>query len=618
MHNLKKTPTPTLFNADLVVGSTLIEGTLNTTNEDGSLSPEIGAYIYIYVNNILINEDSRTILSGEGRAGVTTVVEDLKDAPNLPSGYWSFSCKALSYGSHITVRAQAPDKALSDFSITYVVGGSPTPTNIVSLKSDGLFGPLVEGDTTIEGEFSGLKNYAYNAIGEYFYPYNKNLDLYPYIDGIKQKRLPYNKIIGQNFITDSLFATTDFDIDILVQGEPVNINMKSFSHVIFEEFITGITGNEIVYHPPTDTPFLMFVYAGGFRLAKNTPSVSYDYYLSHSITGEPLIILNSGFNPSPSEVFCIQYVGIAEDNSVNYDSLVFQGTTDEVYSIPYSEDYQVYKNGLRMLEGSFYDFTVTSDSLSNTTTITFNRQDGNNIILATDTIIIDFKVYDTFDPFYGLKALSYSDVTPSIVDTISNSISKRSFYLDINRGSFPIPTYISIYKNGVKQRLSVSGSSSDGDYTLQTTGDGYRATFFSSDEEPFSYTYIILDGIRIYTITNNFTVDLVYSDVIKEASLSYLNTLPAMVDNKITASLKTDEITGLLYIVFESPYTLEFPENSQKYPVFFGREPSLVPGKNETGHFKYFIDFKRNRWRYTFDFPLKKRMHITASTFPRS
>lgn len=616
-HNYK-TPTPTVFNAGLVVNSTLIEGTLTSTDEDGNITPEVGAYIYIYVNNILINEDNRIIIEGEERAGVSTIVQDTSESPDLPLGYWSFTCKALAYGSYVTVRAQSPSKLMSDFSITYRVGGCPIPVDIVSLKSDGLFGPPVAGDTTIEGEFSGLKNYLYNATEEYFYPYLKNIDIYTYIDGIKQKALPYNQIIGRNFISDFTFIDNNFDIDLLVQGEPVNITMDNFSQTIFEEAITGVEVDMIPYHPPTDSAFLMNVYCNGLRLAQNTNTLAYDYYLSHSPSGDPVVVLNQGFAPLTTDLFYLQYIGLAEVDTSNYASLIFQGTTDEDYIIPYTSNYQVYKNGLRMLEGVTYDFTAVSDQLAGTTTIIFNRQDGNNIILVTDTIIIDYRLGETVDPFYGLRTQSPNYVTPSIVDAYVNGVAKKYFYLDINKGSFDHPTYLAIYKNGIKQRPSSNSTSTDGDYTLEKTSTGYRASFFVTDIEPFVYTFSLVEGVRVYTVSDNFVVDFVYSDAAVESSLDRLNTLPAMIDNKITASYLIDPINDMPYLIFESPYTLEFPPDSTKYQTFFGKYPSLNPGKTPEGHFKCFIDFRRNRWRYTFDRPLKKRMHITASAFPRS
>ena len=305
MHSPEKTPTPVIYNEHLVVGSTLIDGTLNVINEDGSLTPETGAYIYIYLNNILINEDNRVIASGEERAGVVTVVGEPSDA--YPVGYWSFNCKSLAYGSYITVKAQSPNKATSDYSLTYRVGGGPTPINIVSLKNTGLFGPPVEGDTIIEGEFSGLKRTIVESnrglltrpVDEYFFPYSRNFDLYPYINGIKQPALSYNQIISRNFISDFTFFGTHFDVDLLVQGELVNIKLENFSQTVYEETITGVTESSFVIHPPTTDWDLMYVYCGGLRLAQNTASISYDYSFSYSPLGEAVIILNQGFNPQP-------------------------------------------------------------------------------------------------------------------------------------------------------------------------------------------------------------------------------------------------------------------------------------------------------------------------------
>jgi hypothetical protein len=103
MHGQDKTPTPVLYSEHLIAGSTIIDGFLVTTNEDGSITPEIGAYIYIYVNNILINEDNRTITSGEGRAGVVTVVQEPQSNTNPRFGLILLGIGVLIVGRWLMV-----------------------------------------------------------------------------------------------------------------------------------------------------------------------------------------------------------------------------------------------------------------------------------------------------------------------------------------------------------------------------------------------------------------------------------------------------------------------------------------------------------------------------------
>jgi hypothetical protein len=218
-------------------------------------------------------------------------------------------------------------------------------------------------------------------------------------------------------------------------------------------------------------------------------------------------------------------------------------------------------------------------------------------------------------PFYGVKNQDQVYITPEIEDRYNGVTTERYFYLNIEKGSLPDPTYLAVYKDGVKQRLATD---TDGDFVIQEVTDGYyRLSFLTHGEDPFKYTFSVVDGNWTFTVTDNFVVDFVYSDAAKEASVNMLNNLQAMIDNKIVASINTDPVTLESYLVLESPYTLEFPANSEKYQQFFGKYPYLYPGKDSQGHFKYFIDFKRNKWRYCFEQPLKRLMHITASTFPR-
>ena len=113
-------------------------------------------------------------------------------------------------------------------------------------------------------------------------------------------------------------------------------------------------------------------------------------------------------------------------------------------------------------------------------------------------------------------------------------------------------------------------------------------------------------------MTNNIVVELFYSSVANSKVITALNALPQFILNKLHATVVDN------YLVISSPYTLEFAEGDTSYYNTFGQNPSFIPGKDEDGNFKYFVDFRNNRWRYTFDKPLKRLQAITAATFIRN
>jgi hypothetical protein len=616
---MNKTPTPILYNEHLVVNGILIDGAMIQTNDDGSVTPEVGAYVYIYVNNIIINEDLRAYSATEGRAGVVTVTDS--------NGYWSYQSKPLPYGSIVVVKAQSPGKIMSDFSVPCRVGGTPTPKNIVSMKSDGTYGPPRKGDTLIEGEFEGLKDRT--ASNAYVYPYTSNLDLYPYIDGVKQDALLYNQIIGRNFLEDFLFFGSSFCLNLLVQGNAVDVCIDSAAQFIYEETFTGLTTNYFTIHPPTDNAYLLRVYCGGLRLAQNNSTNLYDFYVSSLATGETTINLSPEFVVETTDIFCVQYITVDPAYITSYVSLVYQNTLDEAFTIPYTTNYQVYKNGLRMLEGVSNDYVVTTVGGNSNTVITFNRVSGNSIIRTTDTIIIDYKLADTSSIFYGTKEQTGAYINPVIEESFVTpkpgsgvlSFPILNFYLYLEKGFLAAPTFFVIYKDGIRQQIKKNGI---GDYTVEAVAGGYfRAVFdfkrlLNNDEPAFSYTTSLdINNNTVYTATNNFVVEFVYSLSSKTALMAALNSLPAMVDNKITAKIENYPDSSYTYLVLESPYTLDFVSTDIGSTNYFSKYPSLSPGKDEQGRFKYFIDFRQNKWRYTFKTPLKKLRHITAATFPR-
>lgn len=599
------TPTPIIYVEDIRLNDLSINGAVFSVASDGSYIPEVGAFVYIYVNDLLSNEvvNFSSLLNRGTRSGyVTTTNTD---------GTWICPISSIRAGMRLTATAQAVGKLMSLPSVPYRVGSLPVPTGIHTVDRYGDRVDTKHGEYVIEGFFEGLHNRKYVRDGsapeddslvldKYAFPYTSNFNLCPYIDGIKQKCAPDNEVWSRNFLDQSIDINWEDCFTILVQGIPVNICLDGITNRIYNEVFsyedldrsgTTVTSS-LTIHPPTE-PCMIFVYKNGRRMIEGIDK-DYLLWISGSFYS---VIFNAGTGLEAGDVYTVDYLVISSDERAYYNSVVVSNTVASTFSVNKGIGLQVFRDGLHLRE--FDDYTIQTNSGSKLVTLVEPLE-------MDDTLELDY-----FNP-PGSSAPHRIETTRNFEANVEvnsdGTIALRSTIRVYLSGLTPLPQMVMIYKDGV--RLSFGTRY---DYTKVVESNTTYVEYELSPLNPWSFTQAVdADGFSVYTVTDNIVVELLYSGVAASKVIGALNSLPQFILYKLHASVVDN------YLVVSSPYTLEFIDGDTSYYSVFGQNPSFVPGKDEDGNFKFFVDFRNNRWRYTFDKPLKRLQAVTAATFIRS
>lgn len=599
------TPTPIIYVEDIRLNDLSINGAVFSISEDGTYVPEVGAFVYVYINDLLSNEAANhsSLLSRGSRSGYVTITDS--------DGKWVCPVSSIRSGLRITAVAHAVGKSMSLPSTPYRVGSLPVPTELHVVDRYGDRVAAKHGQRTVEGFFEGLQNRKYvrppGFVGDdtlvpdkYLFPYTYNFDLCPYIDGIKQPRIPDNEIWSRNFIDQSVDINWEDCFTVLVQGSPVEICLDGITNAIYSEVFTyydlevngNVVSNSLTIHPP-DEPAIITVYKNGRRLIEGI-NRDYIFWVSPSSIS---VIFNAGTELEITDTYTVDYLAIPDMERPYYNSVVVSDSTLASFSVNKGTGLQVYRDGIRLKE--IQDYTVDATS-------------GDKIV----TLVEPLTTEDVLELDYFTSDIS---ITPHRVDTTTNfvpevetditgQVAVRSTIKVYLTGLDPLPQMVIIYKDGL--RLSFGA---DFDYTKVSETNPAYVEYELSPEKSWDFEAILEpSGNTRYQVTNNIVVELFYSSVANSKVITALNNLPQFILNKLRATVVDN------YLVISSPYTLEFAEGDTSYYGTFGQNPSIIPGKDEDGNFKYFVDFKNNRWRYTFAKPLKRLQAITAATFIRS
>lgn len=599
------TPTPVIYTEDIRLNDLSINGVVSSVSEDGVYTPEVGAFVYVYLNDLLSNEASNnsSLLTRGSRSGYVTTTDS--------EGKWVCPVSSIRSGLRITAVAHSVGKSMSLPSTPYRVGSLPVPTELHVVDRYGDRVNAKHGQYTIEGFFEGLQNRKYERptgfIGDdvtvpdnYIFPYTSNFDLCPYIDGIKQPCAPDNEIWSRNFLDQSVDINWEDCFTILVQGSPVTVCLDGITNSIYSEVFTyydldsnGLSvSNSLTIHPPVETSVIM-VYKNGRRLIEGTTR---DYVLWVT-SPTAAVIFNAGTELETTDTYTVDYLVLPESERPYRNAVVVSDSTMSSFGVNKGTGLQVYRDGIRLKE--LLDYTVVNNSGDKTVTLSepLELEDVLELDYFTSDMSITPNRIDTTTNF-----------VPSVETDITGQVAVRSTIRIYLTGLNPLPKMAIIYKDGL--RLSFG---TNFDYTKAVEANTSYVEYELSPDNPWEFESIIEpSGNTRYQVTNNIVVELVYSSVASSKVISALNALPQFVLNKLSASVIDN------YLVISSPYTLEFADGDTSYYNTFGQNPSFIPGKDEDGNFKYFVDFRNNRWRYTFNKPLKRLQSITAATFIRN
>lgn len=598
------TPTPIIYVEDIRLSDLSINGAVFSISEDGVYTPEVGAFVYVYVNDLLSNEaaNNSSLLTRGSRSGYVTTTDS--------EGKWICPVSSIRSGLRLTAVAHAVGKSMSLPSTPYRVGSLPVPTELHVVDRYGDRVNAKHGQYSVEGFFEGLQNRKYERpvgfVGDdtlvpekYLFPYTYNFNLCPYIDGVKQPCAPDNEIWSRNFLDQSVDINWEDCFTVLVQGSPVEICLDGITNAVYSEVFTyydldtsgGVVSNSLTIHPP-DEPALIHVYKNGRRIIEGA-NRDYVLWVSPSSTS---VIFNAGTELENTDTYTVDYLVIPTNERPSYNSVVVSDSTLSSFGVNKGTGLQVYRDGMRLKD--MLDYTVVETSGDKIVTLS-------EPLSAEDVLELDYFTSDISITDHRIDTTL--NFVPSVETDVTGQIAVRSSIRVYLTGLNPLPQMVIIYKDGL--RLSFG---SDFDYTKVSESNPAYVEYELSPNNPWEFESIIEpSGSVRYQVTNNIVVELFYSSVASSKVIAALNALPQFVLNKLHASVVDN------YLVVSSPYTLEFAEGDTSYYNTFGQNPSLIPGKDDDGNFKFFIDFRNNRWRYTFSKPLKRLQSITAATFLR-
>lgn len=482
-----KTPTPTINIESTFSSFPYLSGWVGTTDSSGVKTPEVGAYIYIYIDGFLINEP-------EYKQDTNSYINPLVILSDS-NGNWSTldntGTKSRVYvkpGAVLTVKAKSNGKEVSDLSIPYVICGAPTP---VRLGVPGSF-----------GEYRAPENDDYILYGGISYWEPNNLlkcgnKIIIYSDGYVIGEVTSNKIIGK----DAIFPiTTNLDgyylklrvNNKLVQVPLANIYDLASSTILLNEFPDGIR---------TQFTFDVLDINATYRVYNNIRLYQdVDYFVfPNSDTNTVTIIFSRAPEASDYIFIHVSYSDAVLFNKQLTGTIDGNNTTFILPSIPNINSFQLYHNGIHLKKD--IDFTLTSDTVE----------------LVVPPVLNDNLIAD------------YQDINEEETVLYNPTVTK------LNTTQYSVPLLsssgeIRVFKNGIFQK-QITDSVPDGTYYLI--------------KEP---NRIVLDFLPI-AITDDDLITVYYEyfklnlDIITE----YLNQTTEFKENCLHAS-KYSDVTSVATI----------------------------------------------------------------------
>lgn len=532
--------------------------TTELTLPPGTRIPEPEAYVYLYVSGLLINPP---VLNPDGSYGYGAVLSNI-------AGYWSTSnflfdlITPLQVGQVLTVRAKSRGKNLSDRSVSYRIGGTPTPIDLGVKDAFGRSRPPNEGESSIAGKISYWQVEHTGPTREGLAPgdpiFDCRTDIFVYLDGVNVGKVERNTINGVNAEIPVHTSLEDEIFQLMVDGHIVTVPI-SIPH-------------------PTDIVVFDYYSAG-------SPDV---FQFSIPATNVAVRVFRNGLR---------QVEGVDLNTTIDTNArlatvnLLFpMASTDTIVAlIQYQSQLTVIGESLGPIDNSNDLFNTAFPIKAGTDNLYYN---GGRIFLGVDYILVDSDTIQTlFVPQVGESLiLDYQPetapsrvfFTQSLVGTIDGT-NKDFTYVDES-----VAGNIHVYRN-----LLLQAKGPNKDYEIDETT---RTITFHEWSKPTPG-----DSLHATIIATPIgTTDLV----------AYLNGRPEFVSYCMTASILAD---GQLKI--STPYTLEFGPQDTMRNILFGRSWFLSPGKDADGTFKFHFNPKTSYWRYTHSEPFLRLQHLSARAF---
>lgn len=416
-----KTATPTIFVDTVLPGRSSASGWVGTYDDTGTPIPEPNAYIYIYINGFLINPPELN-LDGSFSDLRTIIISD-------DNGYWStnsffFSVYApFQYGQSFVVRAKAPFKNISDRSVPYAIGSTPTPVELGIRGEFGILRPPYDGEAVVTGKISYWTN---NVTGEPLFDCDNHV--YIYVDGVRVGEVLNNEILGSNAsypLTETLknksLALRVARNTVVVPLDPLNIDDQ-----VPLLGVQDNVNNSFIYFFPTVQAYIK-VFRNGLRQQEGLDYTIVEDFVTRKGT------VNFASPPTPDDVL----TGLLafQSPSLRLNELPIEvpdgfRTTFSVSTTPKTDTLEVYQNGIHLTGLGAHDYVL------NRNVVTFN-----NAPATDDSIRFDYQPATTND------ALIKTQIP--VISTIDSLV-----YCSFNE--FPTLGNFHVFVNGVLQHVGTN------------------------------------------------------------------------------------------------------------------------------------------------------------------
>lgn len=515
---LKITATPLPYIETILPGRNRIKGWVGNI-ENNKVLPEVGAYIYIYINDFLINPPE--ILADGGYKNIKTAVISKEDGGWETSTFFFDILPAFEYGSVITFRAKAPLKDISEPSTPYAIGATPTPIELGVYDSLGKKRSPYAGETSVMGRMSYWFRQNPDIYGQKGYPqFNCENKVYVYVDGVHEGSSKEGGIgeIYQNEIrgTSALFPIygniNNQVLPLKVGNNQVNIGFSELAP-FDQPFLDGLkngTNKEYIFTLEDSNV--------GFRIFKNgqrlTEGRDYTHQVLHDTLASKSVVKVIFFTP-PHEVDDIALIlqhnitsvilhetPKGEKNEVNQTFILQQ--------VPYSGSLELFKNGLKL------------SSLSPSPDYSLQ---GNVITLAFPLTAQDIFLADYQPILPGSSQLLYSSEIVGLISEPSSSNRNVNFIVSTPDK----PGNIHIFKNGLKLKR---GTIPNEDGSAETYGDYYT----NSTGNVITFT-----GLGIPVPGDVLNASFYSSPITLQQIIRYLNNTPEFADNCLNAQVRNTQ-----------------------------------------------------------------------------
>ena len=515
---LQKTATPIPYIETILPGRNKIKGWVGII-KDNKILPEKSAYIYVYINGFLINPPE-TLPNG-GYKNIKTAILSKEDGSWETSTFFFDVFPSFEYGAVITFKAKAPLKDMSEPSIPYAIGATPTPIELGVYDSLGKKRNPYDGETSIMGRMSYWFRQEPDINGQKGYPqFNCDTKVYVYLDGIHEGsskesgigEIYKNEIRGTSAIFPIYGNINNQVLPLKVGSNQLNVpfsELSPFDQPVLEGLKNGSNKEYIFTLEDSNV---------GFRIFKNGQRLTEGKDYIHQVLHDTL--------ESKSLVKIIFYVPPYEVDDIvlvlqhNITSVILHehpiGPKDEVnqtftlQQVPYSGSLEIFKNGLKLNPLSpSPDYSLHG----NTITLTFP-------LSSQDIFIAD---YQPILP--GSSQLIYSSEIMGSISEESSTNRNTNFIVSIPDK----PGNIHIYKNGLKLK---KGSIPNEDGSAEIYGDYYTNNIGN---------VITFTGLGIPSSKDVLNASFYSSPITLQQIVNYLNNTPEFADNCLTASIRSTQ-----------------------------------------------------------------------------